>query len=151
MNSLNRLVQILIITLLFPLVFLNGWLAFRVFDYFKPIITTIVLASLLAFILNFPVSILHARGIRRGYAVGIVFISTLLFIFALGVTVLPLGYEQFNEMTKVIPQWIDSGEQKLLAVNAWAANRGLDVDFSRIVTDLTDKLPTEVEFLATDL
>lgn len=151
MNSLNRLVQILIITLLFPLVFLNGWLAFRVFDYFKPIITTIVLASLLAFILNFPVSILHARGIKRSYSVGIVFISTLLLIFTLAVTILPLGYEQFSEMTKVIPQWIDSGEQKLLAANTWAANRGLDVDFSRIATELTDKFPSEVEVFGKQL
>ncbi|TWH41031.1 AI-2E family transporter [Dulcicalothrix desertica] len=151
MNSLNRLVQLLIITLLFPLVFLNGWLAFRVFDYFKPIITTIVLASLLAFILNFPVSILHARGVKRGYAVGIVFISALLLIFTLGVTILPLGYEQFNEMTKVIPEWIDSGQQKLLTANSWAANRGFDVDFSRIATELTDKLPSEVEFFGNRL
>jgi predicted PurR-regulated permease PerM len=151
MNSLNKLVQLLIITLLFPLVFLNGWLAFRAFDYFKPIITTIVLASLFAFILNFPVSILHNRGIKRAQAVGIVFTSTLLLIFALGVTVLPLCYEQFNEMTKTIPEWIDSGQQKLLAANTWAANRGLDVDFSRIATQLTDKLPSEVEFFGNRL
>jgi predicted PurR-regulated permease PerM len=151
MNSLNRLVQLLIITLLFPLIFLNGWLAFRVFDYFKPIITTFVLASLLAFILNFAVSTLHTRGIKRTTAVGIVFISTLLLIFALAITVLPIGYEQFNEMTKVLPQWIDSGEQKLIAANTWAANRGLDIDFSKITTQLTDKLPSELEFFGNRL
>jgi predicted PurR-regulated permease PerM len=151
MNSLNRLIQWLLITLLFPLVFLNGWLAFRVFNYFKPIVTTLVLASLFAFILNFPVSILVSRGLKRTYAVGIVFITTLIIILTSGVTILPLGFEQFNEMTKVIPEWIDSGQQKLLALNAWASSYRLDVDFSRIATQLTDKFPDEVEFFGNRL
>ncbi|MEC4819720.1 MAG: AI-2E family transporter, partial [Scytonema sp. PMC 1069.18] len=38
--SLNKLLQLLILILIFPLIFLNGWLAFQVFQYFKPIVIT---------------------------------------------------------------------------------------------------------------
>ncbi len=151
MVSLNQLLQWLVLTLLFPLIFLNGWLAFRFFEYFQPIITTFVLASLLAFILNYPVSVLQQRGVKRSYAVGLVFASTLIIIIALAITILPIVLDQFNEMAKVVPQWIDSSEQKLMTLNNWAENQRLRVNFSQIVTQLTDRFPGELEYFGNRL
>lgn len=151
MASLNQLLQWLVLTLLFPLLFLNSWLAFRFFQYFQPIITTFVLASLLAFILNYPVSVLGQRGVKRGYAVGLVFFSALIIIVALGVTIVPIVIDQSQEMAKVVPQWIDSSEQKLMTLNNWAESQRFRVNFSQIVTELTDRLPTELEFFGNRL
>jgi predicted PurR-regulated permease PerM len=151
MASLNQLLQWLVLTLLFPLIFLNGWLAFQFFQYFQPIITTFVLASLLAFILNYPVSVLQQRDVKRGYAVGLVFVSALIIIIALGVTIVPVVLEQFNEMGEVIPRWINSSEQNLLALNNWASSHRLKVNFSQIVMQLTDRLPTELEYFGNRL
>jgi predicted PurR-regulated permease PerM len=151
MASLNQLLQWLVLTLLFPLIFLNAWLAFQFFEYFQPIITTFVLASLLAFILNYPVSVLQERGVKRGYAVGLVFASALIIIIASGVTIVPVVLEQFNEMGEVVPRWIDSSEQKLLALNNWASSHRLKVNFSQIFMQLTDRLPTELEYFGNRL
>lgn len=87
--SLNQLIKVLILTLLFPLVFLNGWLLFKFFQYFQPIVTIFVLASLFAFILNYPVTQLQKRGFKRNYAVALVFISALLILIGLGITLFP--------------------------------------------------------------
>ncbi|MBW4508074.1 MAG: AI-2E family transporter [Scytonematopsis contorta HA4267-MV1] len=144
--SLSKLLQLLVITLIFPLFFLNGWLLFRLVQYFHPIVTNLIMASLLAFILNYPVSILQKRGVKRALAVGLVFISTLLIIIGLGITLLPIIINQFNEIAKELPQWIDSSEQKLLLLNNWAVNQGFQFDFSHLVTQLTDKLPQDLEF-----
>ncbi len=145
--SLNQLLKWLVITLLFPLIFLNAWLVFRFFQYFQPLVTTFVLATLLAFILNYPVSILEERGVKRSYAIALVFFSTIIILAALGIILVPIVLEQFHEMVQQLPQWIDSNEQKLQILNDWAINHSLKVNFSQIFTQITNRLPSELEFI----
>ncbi len=141
--SLHKLLQWLILTLLFPLVFLNGLLAFRLLQYFQPLVSIFILATLLAFVLNYPVSVLQQRGVKRNYAVALVFILTLVIIIALGITLVPIILQQFHDMAKLLPQWIDSSEQKLQIVNDWAVSHGLNVNLRQIVAQLTNRLPNE--------
>ncbi len=145
--SLNQLLKWLIITLLFPLIFLNAWLLFRFFQYFQPLVTTFVLATLLGFILNYPVSILEERGVKRSYAIALVFFSSIIILAALGIILVPIVLEQFHEMVQQLPQWIDSNEQKLQILNDWAINHSLKVNFSQIFTQITNRLPSELEFI----
>ncbi len=149
--SLNQLLRWLIFTLLFPLAFLNGWLVFLLVKNFQPVVTILVLATLLAFVLNYPVSILQKRGVKRSYAVALVFISALVIVVALGITLLPIVLEQFNEMVKVFPQWIDSSEEKLQIVNSWFFRHKLNVNLSQLLTGITEKLPNELEFISDKL
>jgi predicted PurR-regulated permease PerM len=143
--SLTKLLQLLILTLIFPLVCINGWLAFQVFQYFQPIVIILVLATLLAFILNYPVSILQQRGMKRNYAVILVFLSTLVIIVALGITLVPVILQQFNEMIKVLPNWIDSGESKIHTLNSWLINQGWKINLNHLFSQLTTHLPEEFQ------
>jgi predicted PurR-regulated permease PerM len=149
--SLNQLLKWLIFTLLFPLVFLNGWLAFFLVKNFQPVVTILILATLLAFVLNYPVTILQKRGVKRGYAVALVFISALIIIVAFGITLVPIVLEQFNEMVKVLPHWIDSSEKKLQILNNWFFRHKLNVNLSQLLTQVTDQLPNELEFVTDKL
>ncbi|MBD2515303.1 AI-2E family transporter [Nostoc sp. FACHB-973] len=149
--SLNQLLKWLILTLLFPLVFLNAWLAFRVFQNLQPVVTILLLATLLAFILNYPVSILQRRGVKRNYAVALAFIIASIIFVALGIILLPIVLEQFNEMAKVLPQWIDSSEEKLEILNQWFSSHKLNVNFRQLLTQFTEQLPHELEFISDKL
>lgn len=149
--SLNQLLRWLIFTLLFPLVFLNGWLAFLLVKNFQPVVTILVLATLLAFVLNYPVSILQQRRVKRSYAVALVFILALVIVVALGITLVPIVLEQFNEMVKVFPQWIDSSEEKLQIVNNWLFKHKINVNLSQLLAQVTDQLPNELEFVSDKL
>ena len=149
--QLSQLLKWLILTLLFPLVFLNAWLAFRFFHYFQPLVTIFILATLLAFILNYPVSLLQKRGVKRNYGVALVFISSLVIISALGITLLPIVLEQFNEMAKVFPQWIDSSEEQFRSFNNWVFSQNLKVNPGQILTKITNKLPDELEYISDKL
>lgn len=146
--SLNQLLKWLISTLLFPLIFLNGWLIYQIFHYFQPLVTIFVLATLFAFILNYPVSLLEKKGIKRTYAVAIVFISAILILIALGITLLPIASEQFHEIVKVLPQWIDSSQQKLQNLNDWALGEKFKLNIGQILTRVIDKLPDELELFS---
>ncbi|MEH2285062.1 MAG: AI-2E family transporter [Nostoc sp.] len=149
--SLNQLLRWLIFTLLFPLVFLNGWLAFLLVKNFQPVVTILLLATLLAFVLNYPVSILQKGGVKRGYAVALVFILALVIVVALGITLVPIVLDQFNEMVRVLPQWIDSSEEKLQIVNDWFFRHKLNVNLSQLLARVTDQLPNELEFVSDKL
>ncbi|MCF4966841.1 AI-2E family transporter [Nostoc sp. CMAA1605] len=146
--SLNQLIKWLIITLLFPLVFLNIWLVGKFFHYFQPLVTILVLAALLAFILNYPVSLLQQRGMKRNYAVGLVFFATLLILVAVGIILLPIALEQLNEIVRMLPQWIDSTQAKIQNLNALFISERLHIDLSQILTKITDKIPDELEYLS---
>ncbi|WP_017653297.1 AI-2E family transporter [Fortiea contorta] len=145
---LNQLLKWLILTLLFPAIFLNGWLVFKLFHYFQPLVTILVLAALFAFILNYPVSGLEKRGFKRNYAVALVFIFSLVVLLALGIVVLPIILEQFQEMAKLLPQWIDSSVKEIHIFNNWASNYGLKVNFGEIFTQITNRLPNEFEYFS---
>jgi len=130
--SLNQLLRCLIITLLFPLLYLNFWLVFSLFQYFQPLVTILILATLLSFILNYPVSVLQDRGVSRNYAVILVFLSTIIILVTLGITLAPVVLEQFNEIAKLLPKWIDATQEKL-TVN--------------ILTNIINRIPNELEHI----
>ena len=146
--SLNKLLQWLFLALLFPLVFLNGWLAIQVFQHFQPLVTIFVLATLLAFILNYPVSFLQQRGIKRNYAVILIFLPSLVIFLTLAVTLFPFLLEEFNEIAKLLPQWINSGSQQLQALHDSPIGQKLPINLSQLVNQIKDRLPDELEYFA---
>ena len=150
-GSPNKVHQWLTLGLPFPLVVLNCWLALQAVQYFQPLVSILVLAALLAFILNYPVQFLQQREVKRNYAVLLVVLLTLVILVGFGITLIPIFLEQLTESAKLLPNWIDSGSQKVQALDDWAATWNLPVNFSQLVTQLTDRLPDELESLAEQL
>lgn len=150
-GSPNKVYQWLRLGLPFPLIVFNGWLALQVFHYFQPFVTIFGLAAVLAFILNYPVQFLQQRQIKRNYAVILVFLLALVILVALGITLIPILVEQLSEGAKLLPHWIDTGTQKLQALNDWVVDQNLPVNFSHLVRQLSDRLPDELQSLSEEL
>jgi predicted PurR-regulated permease PerM len=143
--SLNQLYRWLLIALLFPLIFLNGWLVTQVLQYFQPLVTTFILAILLSFLLNYPVQFLQQRGLHRGLSVLLVVLIAFAIFAALGVTLIPLLLEDVGEVIQLLPQWFDSGRAQLQSFQAWAVTRGLPIDVSRIIDQLSNRFPDQLQ------
>jgi len=150
-GSPNKVQQWLTVGLPFPLIVVNGWLAFQAFQFFQPLVTILTLAALLAFVLNYPVELLQQHQVKRNDAVLLVFLLTLVILITSGITLIPLLLEQLSESAKLLPGWIDSGSQKLQALDDWAATQNLPLNLSQLVTQLTDRLPDELQSLAEEL
>jgi predicted PurR-regulated permease PerM len=150
-KSKHQLWQWLAISLPFPLLVFNGWLALLVFQYFQPLVTIFGLAAVLAFILNYPVRWLQQRQVKRQYAVFLVFLVALVALTALGITLIPLLMEELSEGASLLPQWIDAGTEKLQALNHWVEAQKLPFDFSHLTTQLSDRLPDELQSIAEEL
>lgn len=146
--AMTPLARFLVIALLAPLLVLNAWAISSIFDYFRSLIVILVAASLLAFLLNYPVSWMERQGARRGQVALLVFLLTLSILLALGVTLVPLVLIQAQQLVLRLPEWIDSGRYQLMLLNQWADNQGFPLNLDALVVQINDRLKGQLQGIA---
>jgi predicted PurR-regulated permease PerM len=133
--------------LIFPIIFLNGWLFLLLVDQLEPLVSILIAAILIAFLLDYPIRFLQQLGAERGIAVGLVF---LLFVLLLGLLVLVLGpliLQQANELLTRLPEWIESGRRQLRDLESWAATQQLPIDLSSALSQIVDRITSSLRAL----
>jgi predicted PurR-regulated permease PerM len=103
----------LVVLLVFPLIILDGWLLLLFIDYFNQLISSFVAASLLAFLLNYPVQALEKLKIRRVYSVLLVFFIAIILGGLVALLSVPFLIEQFETLRDRVPSWAESAEAQL--------------------------------------
>lgn len=137
--------------LLFPLAVLNCWLALLVFEYFRALVTVLVIATVFSFLLDYPVRFLRTYGLKRDLAVLAVLFLTLLILVVLGITLAPILLNQITELATRLPTWIVSGTEQIEAFNKWAENRNIRINVSGLTTQLNDRLSTQLQSLTGEI
>ena len=137
--------------LLLPLIVINGWLFLVVFEYFESLITIIVAATLLSFILDYPVRLLQRFKIRRSLSILIVLLFVISGLAVVGITLVPLIVEQLNQLLEKLPSWLSSGSEQLQYLEAWAKNRNFPISISSIGADLLSRLSVQLQQLSGQL
>ena len=135
------------IGLVFPLIFLNGWLFLLLIDQLEPLVSILIAATLIAFLLDYPIRFLQQLGASRGLAVGLVF---LIFVILLSVLILVLGpliLQQANELLTRLPEWIESGRRQLEDLESWAATQQLPIDLSSALSQIVDRVTSSLRSL----
>jgi predicted PurR-regulated permease PerM len=130
--------------LIFPLVVLNGWLLITVASYFHPLFSIFTAATLLSFVLDYPVLLFQKLGIRRGYAIGIVFLVLILLLATVGSTLAPILLQQLTDLANRLPSWLNSGSRQLLAFRDWAISERLPENITGVLTTLANQLTAEL-------
>lgn len=147
LKSASKLPRWLVVGLAFPLIVLNGWLGLLVFHYFQSLIGIFVIATILSFLLDYPVRFLQQGGMSRNRSVLWVVLFTLLILGAFGVTLAPLLIEQLNGLIARLPSWIASGTQQLQGFRDWAAERNLPINIVGLATQLIERLSSQLQSL----
>ncbi|AFY75799.1 MAG: AI-2E family transporter [Hydrococcus sp. C42_A2020_068] len=146
--SLNPLSRLLAIALAAPLTVLNARAFSAIFGYFRSLIVILLLASVLAFLLNYPVNFLESRGVRREHAAILVFLLTLFIFLGLGLTLLPLAFSQAQQLVARLPEWLDSGQRQLMMLDERVQNLGLPISFDGLIAQINSRLAGELQSLA---
>ncbi|MBD2344719.1 AI-2E family transporter [Anabaena subtropica] len=136
------------IALFAPLLVLNGWAISAIFNYFHSLIVILVGASVLAFLLNYPVSWMEHRGARREQVAILVFLLALSILLALGVTLFPLALTQAQQLVARIPELIDSGRSQLMMLNEKAETVGLPINLDALVVQINDRVKGQLQAIA---
>jgi predicted PurR-regulated permease PerM len=147
-QSLAPFSRFLAVLLVAPLMVLNAWAVSAIFGYFHSLIVILVAASLLAFLLNYPVSWLEQRGAQRQQSAILVFLVTLSILLGLGVTLLPIAFSQAQQLVARLPEWIDSGQRQLVSLNERAESMGLPINLDAIAAQINNRLKGQLQTIA---
>jgi predicted PurR-regulated permease PerM len=139
--------RLLMVGLAAPILVLNFWAMSTFAKFFGALLSVGVVASLLAFLLNYPVSWCVRRGLKRDPASIIVFLLTLSILLGLGITLFPLAYDQALQLIARLPEWIESGRQQLIVLGQEAEDRGIPLNLDVITAQLIDRLQGQIQSL----
>ncbi|MBD2136885.1 AI-2E family transporter [Anabaena sp. FACHB-1237] len=147
-QTLTPIAQTGAIALLAPLLVLNAWAISAIFDYFHSLIVILVGASVLAFLLNYPVSWMEKQGAKREQVAILVFLIALSILLALAITLLPLALTQAQQLVARLPELIDSGRSQLMILNSRAENLGLPINLDALATQINDRVKGQLQAIA---
>jgi len=134
--------------LILPLLVLNGWLLLLVFEYFQSLITIFATATLLSFILDYPVRFLEQRRLPRAIAILVVLLSGILLVSIIGVTIIPILIEQLNELLEKLPSWVASGSEQAKVFEIWADERNLPLNITSLVANSLGRISYQLQQLS---
>ncbi|PSB21567.1 AI-2E family transporter [Phormidesmis priestleyi ULC007] len=144
-NLMTPVARAVTIALVAPLLVLNAWAISSIFDYFHSLLVILIAASLLTFLLNYPVSFMQAHGATRGRAAIVVFLFTLSIFLGLGVTLVPLAIEQAQQLVLRLPEWFDSGQRQLFLLNDQIESAGFPINLDILAEQITDRLKSSLQ------
>jgi predicted PurR-regulated permease PerM len=144
-QTLTPIAQVGAIALFAPMLVLNGWAIAAIFDYFHSLIVILVGASVLAFLLNYPVSWMEVHGAKREQVAILVFLLAVSILLALGVTLFPLALTQAQQLVARIPELIDSGRSQLMILNQKAEAFGLPINLDVLLVQINDRVKGQLQ------
>lgn len=147
-QSLTPIARIGAIAVVAPLLVINGWAFSVIFDYFHSLIVIVAGASVLAFLLNYPVSWMERQGLQREPIAILVFLLTLSILLALGVTLVPLALTQAQQLVARLPEIIDSGRSQLMILNQKADGLGLPINLDALLVQINDRVKGQLQAIA---
>ncbi|MFM7192544.1 MAG: AI-2E family transporter, partial [Microcystaceae cyanobacterium] len=136
------------LTLGAPLIVLNVRALSAIFTYFRSLFVILLIASVFAFLLNYPVTWLDKRGVPRVFAASMVFLVALLVVTGLGVTLVPLSFTQAQQLVARLPEWLDSGQRQLMLLDQRVEILGWPISFDGIITQINSRVAVELQNLA---
>ncbi|WP_239121652.1 MULTISPECIES: AI-2E family transporter [Spirulina sp. CCY15215] len=147
-ESLSSLSRVLAIALAAPLIVLNAWAFSTIFGYFHSLLIIILVASLLAFLLNYPASFLEQIGLKRSIATFVVTLVAILTLLSVGITLLPPVISQAQQLVNRLPELIDSGQYQLMILDERFNNLGLSINLDGLIVPAKNTIKQQLKNLA---
>ena len=147
-EKISKLPKWLTIGLVLPLLVLNGWLLILVCEYFESLVTIFLTATLLSFILDYPVRFIEQQKIPRAIAILIVLLAGIVLLGIIGVTVIPILLEQLNALLERLPSYVASGSEQAKVFEAWADERNFPISISSLVANSLSRITYQLQQLS---
>lgn len=146
MNRIFSPLQKFLITWL--LILVTGWLTLLALRYVGELISILITAALIAFLLNYAVAILRAF-LPRGVAATVVYLMAGITVVFIGLTVVPPVFNQARQLLSNFPSLIEGAQQQLTEFQAWSAEHNLPFDVRILASQLLARVQTQAQAIAT--
>lgn len=145
MNRFFSPLQEFLITWL--LILVTGWLTFRLIGFAGGLITIFLSAALIAFLLNYPVRVLKTF-IPRSLAAALVYLTAIIALAILVVTVFPLVFNQGRQLVTKFPEIIAAVQEQLKDFQLWSVEHNLPFDVNFVASQLLAKVQAKAQEIA---
>lgn len=129
------------------LILVTGWLTFNLLSFAAGLISILLTAALIAFLLNYPVRVLKTI-ISRPLAATLVYLGAALIASIILLTVFPPALNQGRQLITKSPELIAAGQEQLKSFQAWSIDHNLPFDVNFLASQLLAKIQTKSEEIA---
>lgn len=129
------------------LILVTGWLTLNALTYFGELISVLVTASLIAFVLSYALDRLRPI-LPRGIAAAVVYLLAGVVLVLVGLTIAPPIFSQAQQLITNLPGLIESGQQQLNDLQSWSETRQLGFDLSFFEQQLSAQVQGQVQTIA---
>lgn len=142
MSSLQR------ILITWSLVLVAGWLTTQALSYIGGLISILLSAALIAFLLNYPVKALRNLLPRTAAAV-IVYLASFLLVVVLLITLLPPVINQGVQFITGFPNLLAQAQDKLTGFQVWSDEHNLPINVQLLTSQVLSRTQAIAESTAT--
>ncbi len=146
MNRVFSPLQQILITWL--LILVTGWVTLSALSYVGELLSILITAGLIAFLLNYAVLGLKPF-LPRSVAAVLVYLVTGLAVVLIVLTLVPPVFNQAWLFVNNLPSLLESAQQQLSTFQTWSAQHNLPFDVQILASQLLERVQTQVEVIAT--
>jgi predicted PurR-regulated permease PerM len=145
MNRVSPIQQFLLTWLL---LLVTGWATLNALSYVGELLSILITAGLIAFLLNYAVAALQPF-LPRNVAAVLVYLVTGFAVVLVGVTLVPPVFNQARLFVTNLPSLLDSAQEQLTSFQIWSVERNLPFDVRTLASQLLAQVQTQAEAIAT--
>ncbi len=147
-QSTDQFIRWLRLSLVFPLCVLNGWVLLFLINNIQPLFNILLTATLLAFLLDYPIRFLKGKGVPRGVAIGLVLLVATLTLGGIGLTLIPVLIQQLSQLVNQLPNWAGTLESYLQSLEEWPPLQQIGFDLGQQTENIGQQLQDTLQSAA---
>ncbi|WP_413259785.1 AI-2E family transporter [Floridanema fluviatile] len=129
------------------LVLAASWATLVTIGYVGELVSVFLSAALLAFLFNYPVKVVQ-RFLPRILAIALVYLTAIVAITFIGLTVVPPVFNQGVQLVTNLPSLVQSAREQLDNFQIWSAEHNLPFDVRILASQLLSKVQAQAEVIA---
>lgn len=129
------------------LLLITAWLTLKAMTYMGELLSIVITAALIAFLLNYAVAGLRPF-LPRSVAAGLVYLGAGFVVVLIALTLVPLVFNQARQLVTNFPSLLESAQEQLNTFQAWSLQYNLPFNVQILVTLLLERLQTQAEAIA---
>ncbi|MBD2015262.1 AI-2E family transporter [Microcoleus sp. FACHB-53] len=145
MKSIFSPVQQLLITWL--LVLVTGWVTLNALSYVGELISILLTAALVAFLLNYAVAVVEPF-LPRSLAAVLVYLGAAIAVVFIALTLVPPVFNQGRQLVTNLPSLLEQGQQQLASFQDWSVAHNLPFDVRILASQLLARVQAQAEAIA---
>jgi predicted PurR-regulated permease PerM len=145
MKSIFSPVQQFLITWL--LVLVTGWVTLNSLSYVGELISILLTAALVAFLLNYAVAVVEPF-LPRSVAAVLVYLAAAIAVVFIALTLVPPVFNQGRQLVTNLPSLLEQGQQQLASFQDWSVAHNLPFDVRILASQLLARVQAQAEAIA---